>query len=594
MTGYTAPTREIQFVINELGDMNRLSQLAKFVDATPDLVDAVLEEAGKLAGEVLAPLNRTGDEQGAQLVDGKVTLPQGFAEALRQFGEGGWMGIAQGPEYGGQGLPHLLHCATFELWSASNLSFALNPMLTCGAIEALAAHGSQELKATYLPPMISGDWTGTMNLTEPQAGSDLSAVRCKANPNGDHYLIEGQKIFITWGDHELADNVIHLVLARLPDAPEGTKGISLFLVPKYLVNADGSLGARNDVSAVSLEHKLGIHASPTCVMSFGDSGGAVGYLVGRENEGLAHMFTMMNHARLGVGIQGVAIADRAYQQACEYARDRVQGFAPDQQGRVAIIHHADVRRMLMLMRSLTEAARAVAYVTGATLDKAHHSDDTETAQQSSVRLDLLVPIAKGWCTEIAQEVTSLGVQVHGGMGFVEETGAAQHMRDARILTIYEGTTGIQAGDLVGRKILRDRGDALQSLVHEIQDYTQAISDADAALKSIREKLTAGLDAFRRAGEWLLSAAGEDADAPGAASVNLLMLAGVVFGGYQLARGAVAAQHKLVAGEGDADFHRAKLITAQFYAEHVLPRAAAYADTILAGPATVSALPPEHF
>ena len=594
MTTYLAPTREMKFALNELAGMHGLSRLPVFEEATPDLVEAVLEEAGKLASEVLAPINKIGDQQGARLIDGKVRLPEEFKKAYQEFADGGWMGINQDPEYGGQGLPYLLQTAVSEMWNAANISFALNPLLTAGAIEAINAHGTSALKDLYLPPMVSGEWTGTMNLTEPQAGSDLSAVRTKALPNGDHYLIEGQKIFITWGDHELAENVIHLVLARLPDAPEGVKGISLFLVPKFLVNADGSLGEKNDVHAVSLEHKLGVHASPTCVMSFGDKEGAIGYLVGRENEGLSHMFTMMNHARLSVGVQGVAIAERAYQQAREYARDRVQGYAPEQPGRVAIIHHGDVRRMLMLMRTLTEAMRAVAYVSATSLDLAHHSSDEAMARHHSTRLDLLVPIAKAWCTEIAQEVATLGVQIHGGMGFIEETGAAQHFRDARIITIYEGTTGIQAGDLVGRKVLRDQGAAINSLITEMREFEAGMDASESDLALLKQRLSDGIRALQQGTEWLLAPGNSEGHVPGVVAVNFLMLMGTVFGGYQMARAATAAQRQLNDGIGDSNFLRAKKITARFYAEHVMPRAQAFLDTVLAGADSTVAMPIEQF
>ncbi|MCZ6830247.1 MAG: acyl-CoA dehydrogenase [Gammaproteobacteria bacterium] len=593
MTSYSAPMREMQFTINELAEMEHIAKLPGFEDATPDLIEAVLEEAGKLASGVLAPINTIGDQQGSRLVDGKVQVPDGFAEAYQQFAEGGWMGISQNPDYGGQGLPHLVQTAVSEMWNAANISFGLNPLLTTGAIEALSAHADDQLKETYLPHMISGEWSGTMDLTEPQAGSDLSAVRTKAVPHGDHYLISGQKIFITWGDHELNENVIHLVLARLPDAPEGVKGISLFLVPKFLVQADGSKGERNDVHAVSLEHKLGVHASPTCVMSFGDKGGAVGYLVGSENQGLSHMFTMMNHARLGVGMQGVAIADRAYQQALEYARDRVQGSAPGVEGRVPIIHHADVRRMLMLMRTMTEAMRALAYVTAASLDLAHHSEDAAEATHHSARLDLLVPVAKGWCTEIAQEVATLGVQVHGGMGFIEETGAAQHFRDARIITIYEGTTGIQAADLVGRKILRDQGAAMHALLEEMETFITGMAADDTELGPVQQRVSEGIQALAKASEWLLRNGKSDPHVAGAVASNLLMLMGTVLGGYQLARAAVIAQQKLAAAEGDADFYRAKVVSAVFYAEHVLPRSKTYLDIVLAGATSTVAVPIEQ-
>jgi len=491
-------------------------------------------------------------------------------------------------------MPYVLHGTACEMWNAANTSFALNPILTGGAIEAIKAHATDELKQLYLPQMVSGQWSGAMDLTEPQAGSDLSAIRSKATPNGDHYLIEGQKIFITWGDHEMAENVIHLVLARLPDAPEGVKGISLFIVPKFLVNADGSLGEKNDFSAVSLEHKLGIHASPTCVMSYGDNGGAVGYLVGNENQGLAHMFTMMNDARLAMGYQSVALSDRSYQQAVAYARDRVQGAVPGVQGRAAIIHHPDVRRMLMLMRVLTEATRAVSYVTGGVLDIAHNSGDSEEAKQYNQRLDLLVPVAKGWCSEIVQEVTSLGVQVHGGMGFVEETGAAQYSRDARITTIYEGTTGIQSMDLVGRKILRDQGAGIKSLLSEMQAFADSLEAENAVISELQKPLVEAIEALDKAANWLLSESAENPQLPGAIAFNLLMLMGTVFGGYQMIRAAKVAQARLDEGAGDADFYKAKLVSAQFYCDHVLPRRKSYLDAVLLGASSTMALADDQF
>lgn len=593
MTMYTAPIREILFTINQLASMKKIARLPGFEDASPDLIETVLEEAGKLASEILAPINIIGDQQGSRLVDGKVQVPDGFPEAYQQFVKGGWMGISQDPNYGGQGLPILVQTAVSEMWNAANISFGLNPLLTTGAIEALRAHADDQLKASYLPKMISGEWSGTMNLTESQAGSDLSAIRTKAVPDGDHYLISGQKIFITWGDHEMVDNVVHLVLARLPGAPDGVKGISLFLVPKFLVCADGSIGERNDVYAVSLERKLGVHASPTCVMNFGDDKGAVGYLVGRANEGLSHMFTMMNNARLGISMQGVAIADRAYQQALKYARERVQGSVPGIEGRVAIIHHTDVRRMLMLMRTMNEAMRALTYVTSSSLDLAHHSKDVAEVSFHKARLDLLVPVAKGWCTEIAQEVVSLSVQIHGGMGFIEETGAAQHFRDARIITIYEGTTGIQAIDLVGRKILRDQGAAIKTLVEEMAAFLAGIPADDSELGLVQQRVCEGVKALEMAKDWLLQNDKEDAHNTGAVATNLLMLMGTVLGGYQLTRAAVIARQKLEASEGDTDFYRRKIVSAIFYAEHVLPRSKAHLDIILAGAGSTMAIPEDQ-
>jgi acyl-CoA dehydrogenase len=423
-------------------------------EASTDVVDAVLDEAGKFAAEVLAPLNSAGDEQGAQYSNGNVTSPAGFKQAYEQFVAGGWNGLGAQPEFGGQGLPHLVAMAVQEMWNSANMAFCLCPMLTSGVIEALKLTGSDAQKQLYMPKLTAGTWSGTMNLTEPQAGSDLSAVRTQAVPEGDHYRIRGTKIFITWGEHDMSENIVHLVLARTPDAPEGVKGISLFIVPKFMVNPDGSLGERNDVKCVSIEHKLGIHASPTCVLAYGDEKGAVGYLVGEENRGLEYMFIMMNHARLGVGLEGVALGERAYQHAREYAKTRVQGRTIGQKSgdRVTIIHHPDVRRMLLTMKAQTEAMRALAYVAAAALDRSHHHPDDKERRRNQSFVDFLIPIVKGCSAETAVEVASTGIQIHGGMGFVEETGAAQFLRDARITTIYEGTTGIQAADLVGRKV----------------------------------------------------------------------------------------------------------------------------------------------
>ncbi|MCB1877220.1 MAG: acyl-CoA dehydrogenase C-terminal domain-containing protein, partial [Chromatiales bacterium] len=555
-----------------------------------------LDEAAKLAGEVLAPLNKTGDTQGVRLKAGDVLTADGFKAAYQQFVEGGWNGISGAPDHGGQGLPELVLTATVEMWNAANMSFALCPLLNAGATEALKQHGSDTLKTQYLPNMVSGTWTGTMNLTEPQAGSDLSAVRTKAVPEADHYRLYGQKIFITWGDHDLADNVIHLVLARTPDAPEGVKGISLFLVPKFLVNADGSLGQRNDVHCVSVEHKLGIHASPTCVMSFGDQDGAIGYLVGRENKGLAHMFTMMNEARQKVGIQGLGIADRAYQQARDYAKERIQGRPLDQKSgdRVAIIQHPDVRRMLMTMKSQVEAMRAFAYVMAADMDLAHKHPDATERQRRQARVDLLIPVLKGWCTELGVEIASTGVQVHGGMGYVEETGACQYLRDARVAPIYEGTTGIQAADLVGRKLAMDRGAAMAELIQEMRDVQTELTRADSAeLMVIGESLTAGVQALERATQWVLQTLGRDPNVAAAASRNYLMLTGFVYGGWQMARAALVAKAKLDSGE-DLAFHGAKLATVRFYAEQILPQADALLKIVCSGDSSALALPVEQF
>ncbi|MEB8434357.1 acyl-CoA dehydrogenase C-terminal domain-containing protein [Cocleimonas sp. KMM 6892] len=591
---YEAPLKEMQFVLKELADINAIAQHPGFEDATPDMVEAILKEAGKLASLVIEPLNNIGDQQGSRLENGVVVNPDGFKEAYQQFVENGWPGLHQPTEFDGQGLPFLMQSAVSEMWNASNMAFALCPMLTAGAIEAINAHGSDEIKKTYLPKMVSGEWTGTMNLTEPQAGSDLSAVRTQATKEGDHYLIKGSKIFITWGDHEMTDNIAHLVLARLPDAPEGVKGISLFIVPKYLINEDGSLGERNDAKAVSLEHKLGIHASPTCVMSFGDETGAVGYLIGEENNGLSCMFTMMNHARLEVGMEGVGLSEGAYQHALAYAKDRTQGYSPGSEGRVSIIHHADVRRMLMQMKAFTEAGRALAYVAAGAHDHAYQSTDEKVADFQRRRMDLLTPIVKAWCTEVAQEVTSLGVQVHGGMGFIEETGAAQYMRDARIITIYEGTTGIQAGDLIGRKVLRDKGATVSELIAELNEFEttlKAQSGDDFAIMSTQ--FSAALKAVTESTKWVLEKGMETPHSAGAASVNYLMLMGTALGGWLMAKSALAAQREIDAGSTD-EFFKTKILTARFYAEHILPRSEAYATTVQSGAGAIMDLSIENF
>jgi 3-(methylthio)propanoyl-CoA dehydrogenase len=596
MSTYMAPLRDMRFVMTELAGVSELSALPGFEEVTPELAEAVLDEAAKLATEVLAPLNKPGDEQGARLTKDGVVAADGFAKAYRQFVAGGWSGLSGDPEFGGQGLPELLQAATVEMWNSSNMAFALCPLLTAGATEALRQHGSEELKGRYLPNLVSGEWTGTMNLTEPQAGSDLAAVRTKAVPEGDHYRLFGQKIFITWGDHDMTDNVIHLVLARTPDAPEGVRGISLFVVPKFLLNDDGSIGQRNDVHCASLEHKLGIHASPTCVMSFGDQDGAIGYLVGQENKGLAHMFTMMNEARQKVGIQGLAMAERAYQQAREYAKERVQGrlAASKSGGAVAIIHHPDVRRMLMTMKSQVEAMRAFAYVMAADMDRAHRDSDAAERARRQTRVDLLIPVLKAWCTELGVEVASTGVQVHGGMGYIEETGACQFLRDARIAPIYEGTTGIQAADLAGRKLASDQGAAMIELIAQMRQHAaELVGSTDTQVASIGKALEAGIQALDDATAWMLHALATQPDAALAGSVDYLMLTGYVCGGWQMGRAALAASGKIAANE-DPDFHRAKLVTACFYTDKVLPKANALLATIRSGVSSGSNLPIEQF
>ena len=584
MAEYTAPLRDMRFVINELIGQPRLQALAGFDEVTADLSDAVLEEAAKLASEVLSPLNRIGDTIGCRLEDGVVTTPPGWREAYQAFCEGGWNGLAMNPEFGGQGLPKVLATAVGEMWDGANMAFGLCPMLTGGAVEAIEQHGSDALRATYLAQLIAGTWTGTMNLTEPQAGSDLSAVRTRAVPQGDHYLITGQKIFITYGEHDLTDNIIHLVLARLPDAPEGTRGISLFAVPKFLVNADGTLGRRNDLRCVSIEHKLGIHGSPTAVMSYGDHGGAVGYLVGELNRGLMHMFTMMNAARHAVGREGVAIAERAYQKALEHARERVQGQAPGAGPRAPIIEHPDVKRMIMTMKCQIEAMRALAFLCAVEYDTAELHPDAERRARAERRGDLLTPIVKAWSTETGVAIASLGVQVHGGMGFIEETGAAQYLRDARIAPIYEGTTGIQAGDLVGRKTLRDGGHAMRELIADMRATVANMQSLGGTAGAVRDALARAVDDLETVVGWLCGAA-SDPRLPASAAVSYLELAGLTCGGWLLAESAARA---VAAGEGD-EFYRSKLASAGFYAAQILPRSAALAQIITQGSSAIAEL-----
>ncbi len=593
MSEYHAPLKDMKFVIGELAGLEQILQMPAFDSIAEDVVDQILEESARFSREVLGPLNMSGDQEGCRVENRSVVVPDSFADAYRQFVESGWQSLPSSSEFGGMGLPETVAAATMEMWQSSNLAFSLCPLLTSGAIAAIEAHASDALKQTYLPKMVSGEWTGTMNLSEPQAGSDLAAVKTGAVPDGDRYRLTGTKIFITWGDQEFSENVVHLVLARLPDAPDGIRGISLFLVPKYLANDDGTIGDRNDAYCTSVEHKLGIHASPTCVMTFGDEDGAIGYLIGDENMGLAGMFTMMNNARLNVGIQGLAISERAYQLAREFAQQRIQGGAPGEKGRVTIIHHPDVRRMLLVMKSLIEGMRAVAYTTAAVIDTIHQSVDSEEQVAAGARAALLTPIVKGWMTEVAQELTSIGVQIHGGMGFVEETGAAQHMRDARILPIYEGTTGIQAIDLVGRKILFDEGKAMKEWIEEMRSLDDDLAAVDD-LASIRKSLFRGIEDLIAAVSWLLSNAIDDQNAPGAASVNLLMLAGTVAGGWQMARAALAATRRLADGNSDSAFLEAKVMTAQFYAAHILPRSSAYCQAAISGSEVIMAMPEASF
>lgn len=577
---YQAPVKDMLFVLNHLAGLPRVAALPGFEEATPDTTQAVLEESARYAGDVLAPLNHTADREPSAWRDGAVTTSPGFKQAFRQYADAGWQGMTHPAEYGGQGLPGLIGSPCSEMLNAANLSFALCPLLTNGAIEALLTAGSPELKERFIGPMISGQWTGTMNLTEPQAGSDLAMIRSRAQPAGDGtYRISGTKIFITYGEHDLAENILHLVLARLPDAPEGVKGISLFLVPKFLVNEDGTLGARNDVHCVSIEHKLGIKASPTCTLQFGDAGGALGYLVGQENRGLDAMFIMMNAARYAVGVQGVAIADRAYQHARAYAAERVQSRPVDGSSKdaVPIIQHPDVRRMLGTMRALTEAGRALAYYTAGHADLAHASPDAEARKRHLAVQEYLVPIVKGWCTEMSIDVASLGVQVHGGMGFIEETGAAQYYRDARILTIYEGTTAIQANDLVGRKTLRDGGAVARALLAEIGKTEAALeARSEPAARLILTPLRQARAALADAIDFILANAAARPNAVFAAAVPYLMLAGTTLAGWQMARALLAS---LDLRQEDPAFHDAKIATVQCYALHKLSQAPGLAAVV---------------
>jgi alkylation response protein AidB-like acyl-CoA dehydrogenase len=597
---YQAPVKDMLFTIRELAGLECVRQLPGFEDATDDTVEAVLHEAAKFNGEVLAPLNWTGDLKPASVSDGVVTTTPGFREAFRAFAEGGWQGVQHPSAFGGQNLPKLVATACTEMMNSANLSFALCPLLTDGAIEALLTAGSPAQQQRFIPKMISGEWTGTMNLTEPQAGSDLAQVRTRAVPQGDGtYRISGQKIYITYGEHDLTDNIVHLVLARTPDAPEGVKGISLFIVPKFVVGADGSLGKRNDVYCASIEHKLGIKASPTAVLIYGDDkgevgAGAIGYLVGEENRGLEYMFIMMNAARFQVGMQGVALAERAYQKAVAYARERVQSRAVEgSAGPVPIIQHPDVRRLLMFMRAHAEAARAIAYVAAAANDTAHAHPDAAVRAQAKGEYEYLVPIVKGWSTEVAIQVASAGVQVHGGMGFIEETGAAQHYRDARILTIYEGTTAIQANDLIGRKTARDGGAVAKRLAQSMRATVAELGYiVDDDLAAIRRRLDAAVDAYEAVIDFVVERYRSDIRAAFAGSVPYLMLAGSVHGGWQMARAALAA-HAGLRGE-DAAFCRAKIATARYFADHVLASADGLRAMIVEGAVGTLALAPEHF
>jgi alkylation response protein AidB-like acyl-CoA dehydrogenase len=595
MADYQAPLRDFQFLIREMSDFNAITSLPGYEEAG-DVAEAILEEAANFAGNVLSPLNQKGDKEGAKFSDGNVSMPSGFKEAYHQFAQAGWIGLPLPEEFGGQNLPQALSTATLEMWNAANLGFSLGPLLNAGAIEAILLCGTDEQKKKYVPNLVSGKWTGTMDLTEPQAGSDLAQVRTKAVPDGNgRYRIFGQKIYITYGEHDYTENIIHLTLARTPNAPEGIKGISLFITPKFLVNDDGSLGERNDLYCAGIEHKLGIHSSPTTTMNYGDKGqGAVAELVGKENEGMKNMFIMMNMARFGVGIQGYAVADRAFQLALSYARDRVQSkdISSKDWAPVRIIEHPDVRRMLMNIKSQVEAARAIAFVVSNFVDIAHKSTDAKAAEEAHTMIEFYTPIVKGWSTEIATPLVSEALQVFGGMGYVEETGIAQYYRDIRIAQIYEGTTGIQALDLLGRKFLKDGGKTAMKLITQMQALVKELdASSNDDVKAIGKELGKAATALAEASMWYPANATKDLRATFAGSVPFLMLWGTVLGGYELARAALVSSQKLESGD---EFYKAKLVTARFYADHVLPKASAYKHEIVAGAGSVLGLTEAQF
>ena len=594
---YVAPIKDMLFNIEHLARIDQVAQMPGFEDAGLETAQAVLEECAKLNQDVISPLNWEGDKNPSAFANGSVKTTPGFKEAFKQYGEGGWQGLQHPTEFGGQGLPKTIGAACGEMLNSANMSFALCPLLTDGAIEALLTAGSDDLKNIYLEKLISGEWTGTMNLTEPQAGSDLALVRTRAEPLPDGtFKIFGTKIYITYGEHDMADNIVHLVLARAQGAPEGVKGISLFVVPKFMVNADGSLGQRNDVHCVSIEHKMGIKASPTAVLQYGDNGGAIGFLVGEENRGLEYMFIMMNAARYAVGVQGIAIAERAYQKAVQYAKDRVQSRPVDGSMNTSapIIHHPDVKRMLMTMRATTEGCRALATVAAAAYDAAHHHPDAEVRKQNALFYEFMVPLVKGYSTEMSLEVTSLGIQVHGGMGFIEETGAAQYYRDAKILTIYEGTTAIQANDLVGRKTARDGGQTAKALAGQVeQTENELLAHSNADAQAVGRRLKAARLAFLDVVQFVAGNAKGNPNDVYAGSVPYLMLTGNLMAGWQMGRALLVALAQSAQGH-DKAFMDAKVTTARFYADHLLSRAPGVRDSIVDGAKCVTELSLEAF
>ncbi|WP_339850679.1 acyl-CoA dehydrogenase [uncultured Nisaea sp.] len=596
MSVYSAPLDDMRFTLREIVGFDKIAALPGFDGTDQELTDQILEEAGKFSRDVLAPLNEVGDKEKARLENGVVRPVPGFSDAYSQFWQGGWNAMPFEEEFGGQNLPVSLTMAVWEMWNSANLAFALCPLLTQAGIEAMTKHASAEQKEKYLHKLVSGEWTGTMNLTEPQSGTDLGAIRTRSERKGDHYLLKGQKIFITWGDHDMTDNIVHLVLARSPDGPPGSKGLSLFIVPKFLVNDDGSLGARNDVRPVSLEEKLGIHASPTCVMSYGDNEGAVAYLIGEENRGIEYMFVMMNNARLGVGLQGLAIAERAYQQAVAFSRDRVQSRAiQGSDGPVAIIQHPDVRRMLLGMKSQIEGMRGLCYYTAAEIDRANREEALEKRARAQRRVDLMIPVVKSWCTDTGLAITSTNIQIHGGMGFIEETGAAQHYRDARITTIYEGTNGVQAMDLIGRKVARDGGEAAKELFADIRaDLEPLRASDDLSARAIVRNMDAALEAAESAVQWLVTTFPSDTGKAASGGVSFQNLMGLLCAGWLLARGVKAAMEQKQSANGDAAFLESKLISARFFADYHLSQAPALLPQVTDAGDSVMAMALDQF
>ena len=571
MSNYTAPVEDMGFVLKEVVEIEKLCKETGLDSSTVDILDTVLDAAGKLAKEEIEPINKPGDNEGLKIdSSGKVTTAAGFKEAYQHFVEGGWGSLQFSPSYGGQGVPFVVAASVQEMWHAANMSWGLCPLLTQGAVEAITLNANEELKQRYLPKLISGEWSGTMNLTEGDAGTDVGSLKTRATPNGDHYLIRGQKIYITWGEHDMAENIIHLVLARLPDAPPGIKGISLFLVPKILVNNDGTLGKPNDLKALSIEHKIGIHACPTCVMSYGEESGAIGYLVGDENRGIQCMFTMMNNARLTVGLQGVSVSERAYQQALSFCNERVQGVAPGFNEPGPIIRHPDVQRMLANMKSITQAARALTYAACAEVDYSLSSLPTEALQEHERRLGLLTPIVKGWCTETAQEVASVSLQCHGGMGYIEETGIAQILRDARILPIYEGTNGIQAMDLVGRKIISDGGLGAKELIKEMQSLTTNPSLAELVTDRQLRRFSGSINDLEKTISMILKNS-ENKELIGKIAFDTLMMAGTITASWQMLLSLERASNALKNNTSSAEFFSEKTETVKHFLDFILPR-----------------------